>query len=182
MTNIEDGIKNKCFTIPDVRFAEKKKYAPLSFFLSIAWIGVFSVCMVDWASIIGHFAGIPSVVMGLTFLAAGTSVPDLLSSVIVAKRGYGDMAVSSSVGSNIFDVLVGLPFPWLLYSLVKGQDVMVASDNIGVSLFILLVMLITVVISFVASNWHLTPCLGYSMFGLYLVFVAQDLFRQKWDC
>ena len=47
-------------------------------------------------------------VMGLTFLAAGTSIPDLLTSVIVAKKGFGDMAVSSSVGSNLFDITVGL--------------------------------------------------------------------------
>ena len=46
-------------------------------------------------------------VMGLTFLAAGTSVPDLITSVLVAKQGKGDMAVSSSVGSNIFDVTIG---------------------------------------------------------------------------
>ena len=46
-------------------------------------------------------------VMGLTFLAAGTSIPDLLTSVIVAKKGFGDMSVSSSVGSNLFDVTVG---------------------------------------------------------------------------
>ena len=46
-------------------------------------------------------------VMGLTFLAAGTSVPDLITSVLVAQQGKGDMAVSSSVGSNIFDVTVG---------------------------------------------------------------------------
>jgi len=45
--------------------------------------------------------------MGLTFLAAGTSIPDLITSVIVAKKGFGDMAVSSSVGSNIFDVTIG---------------------------------------------------------------------------
>ena len=45
--------------------------------------------------------------MGLTFLAAGTSIPDLFTSVIVAKKGFGDMAVSSSVGSNIFDVTIG---------------------------------------------------------------------------
>lgn len=45
--------------------------------------------------------------MGLTFLAAGTSIPDLITSVIVARKGFGDMAVSSSVGSNIFDVTVG---------------------------------------------------------------------------
>ena len=48
--------------------------------------------------------------MGLTFLAAGTSIPDLITSVIVARKGFGDMAVSSSVGSNIFDVTVGYVF------------------------------------------------------------------------
>ena len=46
--------------------------------------------------------------MGLTFLAAGTSIPDLITSVIVARKGFGDMGVSSSVGSNICDVTVGL--------------------------------------------------------------------------
>ena len=46
-------------------------------------------------------------IMGLTFLAAGTSIPDLITSVIVARKGFGDMAVSSSVGSNIFDVTAG---------------------------------------------------------------------------
>lgn len=49
----------------------------------------------------------PSEIMGLTFLAAGTSIPDLITSVLVARKGFGDMAVSSSVGSNIFDVSVG---------------------------------------------------------------------------
>lgn len=50
--------------------------------------------------------------MGLTMLAAGTSIPDLITSVIVARKGLGDMAVSSSVGSNIFDITVGYrPFP-----------------------------------------------------------------------
>ena len=82
------------------------------FFASICWIGVYSYVMVNSAEIIGNTLTIPPVVMGVTFLAAGTSVPDLLSSVIVARMGEGDMAVSSSIGSNIFDILVGLPFPW----------------------------------------------------------------------
>ena len=63
--------------------------------------------------------------MGLTFLAAGTSVPGLLTSVLVAMKGEGDMAVSSSIGSNIFDVTVGLPLPWLVFTLVKQKHVSV---------------------------------------------------------
>lgn len=104
------------FTIPDVRRPGKGRWCYFSFLLSIGWIGAFSYLMVSWAEIIGNTIGIPSVIMGLTILAAGTSVPDLLSSVIVARRGAGDMAVSSSIGSNIFDILVGLPVPWLLFS------------------------------------------------------------------
>ena len=46
-------------------------------------------------------------IMGLTFLAAGTSIPDLITSVLVARKGFGDMAVSSSIGSNLFDVTIG---------------------------------------------------------------------------
>ena len=58
--------------------------------------------------------------MGLTFLAAGTSVPDLITSVLVAKQGKGDMAVSSSVGSNIFDVTVG----YIVTSIVHLEELL----------------------------------------------------------
>ena len=63
----------------------------------IHW-GQFSYIMVWMADVIGQVAKIPIEIMGLTFLAAGTSVPDLITSVIVAKKGLGDMAVSSSIG------------------------------------------------------------------------------------
>ena len=66
--------------------------------------------------------GVPDSIMGLTLLAAGTSIPDALSSVAVAKRGHGDMAVSSSIGSNIFDILFGLPVPWLIATLMRGIE------------------------------------------------------------
>ena len=112
-------IATAAFTIPDVRRQgmEKGLWCYLAFLLSIVWIGFYSYFMVGWAELVGNFVGIPPYIMGLTFLAAGTSVPDLLSSVIVARRGEGDMAVSSSIGSNIFDILVGLPLPWLIFAI-----------------------------------------------------------------
>ena len=56
----------------------------------------------------------PFTLMGLTIVAAGTSVPDAISSVVVAKSGEGDMAVSNAIGSNVFDILLGLGLPFLL--------------------------------------------------------------------
>lgn len=162
------------FTVPDVQRPGYEKWCYASFFLSIAWIGGFSYFMVDWAEIVGNTFGIPDELMGLTVLAAGTSVPDLLSSVIVARRGQGDMAVSSSVGSNIFDILVGLPLPWILYSAAnKGTPVVIGSDGLVVSLLILVGMIVLVIISIHCQGWKLTKVLGGIMFLLYIVFLVQ---------
>ena len=157
-----------------------ENWYPLSFLLAIGWVGVFSAFMVDWATKIGCVVGIPDAVMGLTFLAAGTSVPDLLTSVVVAKQGHGDMAVSSSIGSNIFDVLVGLPLPWLCYALVNDATpgyVGVEAPTLFFSLILLLLMIVAVITSIHLSGWKMTKSLGYSMFGLYGLFVIQDLLR-----
>ena len=74
--------------------------------------------------------------MGLTLLAAGTSVPDLLTSVIVARMGEGDMALSSSIGSNIFDILVGLPLPWVCYTAWNKTVITVSLWPVFVFLFV----------------------------------------------
>merc|ERR1712226_414993 len=145
-------------------------------------IGVFSVLMVDWTVLIGEMFGIPDVVMGVTFLAAGTSVPDLLSSVIVAKKGEGDMAVSSSIGSNIFDITVGLPLPWLAFIAITQESVKVGADNLGISVMVLLLMVVAVIVSIMIAKWVMTKTLGYVMFGLYVCFIIQDLSRADWSC
>lgn len=88
-------------------------------------------------TIIGTTLGIPDTVMGLTFVAAGVSIPDALSSIAVIKEGYGDMAVSNAVGSNVFDILVCLGLPWLIQTtiLVPGGHVNVISKGIPLYIF-----------------------------------------------
>merc|ERR1711907_107955 len=127
-----------------------------------------------WAICVGDFIGIPQEVMGLVVLAAGTSVPDLITSVIVAREGHGDMAVSSSIGSNIFDVTVGLPLPWLAYNMIKGIPAKVTSCSLGTSIIVLIVMITCVIGTVAASNWRMTKTLGYTMLVLYVIFIAQD--------
>jgi sodium/potassium/calcium exchanger 2 len=95
------------------------------------------------------------------------------------------MAVSSSIGSNIFDILVGLPVPWLLYCLINGGQIDVGGGNVrteffysvGFSLVLLILMLISVIVTIAMSGWRMTKGLGYSMFGLYLCFVVIEIIR-----
>lgn len=54
---------------------------------------------------IAHILGLPEVVIGLTLVAVGTSVPELAVSVIAALRNHADVAIGNVLGSNIFNLL-----------------------------------------------------------------------------
>ncbi|XP_078532080.1 sodium/potassium/calcium exchanger 2 isoform X2 [Lissotriton helveticus] len=160
-------------TLPDVRNPSSRKFFPITFFGSITWIAIFSYLMVWWAHQVGETVGITEEIMGLTILAAGTSIPDLITSVIVARKGLGDMAVSSSVGSNIFDITVGLPLPWLIYSMSHTMaPIAVSSNGLFCAIVLLFIMLLFVIISIAVCKWRMNKFLGFTMFGLYLVFLV----------
>uniref|UniRef100_A0A672YCB9 Sodium/potassium/calcium exchanger 1 n=1 Tax=Sphaeramia orbicularis TaxID=375764 RepID=A0A672YCB9_9TELE len=160
-------------TVPDVRNQKSKKFFVLTFLGSIVWIAVFSYLMVWWAHQVGETIGISEEIMGLTILAAGTSIPDLITSVIVARKGLGDMAVSSSVGSNIFDITVGLPVPWLMFSAIHGMaPVAVSSNGLFCAIVLLFLMLLFVIISIALCKWKMNKILGFTMFLLYFIFLV----------
>ncbi|KAM4618237.1 sodium/potassium/calcium exchanger 1 [Polymixia lowei] len=160
-------------TVPDVRNPLSRKFFAATFLGSILWIAVFSYLMVWWAHQVGETIGISEEIMGLTILAAGTSIPDLITSVIVARKGLGDMAVSSSVGSNIFDITVGLPIPWLLYSASNDfAPVQVSSNGLFCAIVLLFLMLLFVIISIASCKWKMNKLLGSTMFLLYFIFLV----------
>merc|ERR1711865_107511 len=171
------------YTVPDVRAEGKKGKFALAFVGAICWIGCYSFLMVEWATLIGDECGIPETVMGLTFLAAGTSIPDLLTSVIVARRGHGDMAVSSSIGSNIFDVLIGLPVPWFLYTIIGSVQsgsvtetyVPIKSESLIFMCLLLFLMVALVITTVHLCGWRLLIKLGYMMMLFYFAFLAISL-------
>merc|ERR1712046_219270 len=147
-------------------------------------IAVLDYVMVWMATLFGKVAHIPDPVMGLTFLAAGTSIPDALSSLAVARKGHGDMAVSSSVGSNIFDILVGLPIPWILWTgCVKlgkpDGEIPIKSDNLTIMVGTLFIMVALVVTSIHVCEWKLTIRLGSIFMALYFLFIIESVILES---
>mmetsp|Transcript_4404 Transcript_4404/g.5108 ORF Transcript_4404/g.5108 Transcript_4404/m.5108 type:complete len:550 (+) Transcript_4404:267-1916(+) len=145
--------------------------ALFGFFMSLVFIAFFTGIMVYAAETFGKTLGIDELIMGYTILAAGTSAPDLLSSVFVALKGEGGMAVSSSIGSNIFDITVGLPIPWLISTGI-GNVVEIQASSILVSLGTLFLMLVSVVVVTMQQGWKLTKPLAMAMMVLYFVFLV----------
>uniref|UniRef100_A0A8C5AN93 Solute carrier family 24 member 4b n=1 Tax=Gadus morhua TaxID=8049 RepID=A0A8C5AN93_GADMO len=162
------------FTIPNCAKPRWEKFFMLSFILSTVWIAIFSYLMVWMVTIIGFTLGIPDVIMGITFLAAGTSVPDCIASLIVARQGLGDMAVSNTIGSNVFDILVGLGVPWALQTMCVdyGSEVMINSRGLVYSVVLLLGSVGLTVLGIHLNNWRLTPKLGCTVLVLYAIFLC----------
>ena len=162
-------------TIPKCESEAMEKFFLLTCLMSIAWIVAITYFMVDWAARLGAVLGVPQILMGLVVLAAGTSIPDALSSIVVAQQGMGDMAVANAIGSNIFDIWLGLGLPWLCVLPFEGGKVNVSTDslllNIGIMFFVLLVYASAIMY----SNWRLTRRTGVFLIGMYALYAVYNI-------
>ncbi|XP_024139689.1 sodium/potassium/calcium exchanger 3 isoform X1 [Oryzias melastigma] len=168
-------------TVPNCSQPPWERWYLLTFLSSTLWIALFSYLMVWMVTIISYTLGIPEVIMGITFLAAGTSVPDCMASLIVARQGLGDMAVSNSIGSNIFDVLLGLGFPWALRTLIVsyGSVVTINSRGLVYSVILLLASVALTVLCVHLNRWRLDRRLGLCLLLLYTIFLLCSVGFEK---
>ena len=74
-------------TVPNSKKKTWAKFYLLTFVMSLVWLSIFSYLMVWMITIIGYTFLIPDTVMGITLIAFGASIPDCLSSLLVAKNG-----------------------------------------------------------------------------------------------
>jgi len=148
------------YTIPDCRIDERKHLYPLTFTMSIVWIGLLSFLMVDFAGRAGCIIGVPEFLMGLVVLSVGTSVPDALSSILVARNGQGNMAVCNVLGSNVFNILLGLGLPWLIANLMYGKPYYTGDTSIVEPALILFAYLFALILILVVFKWQLSGQMG----------------------
>lgn len=164
------------FTIPDCEKPRFKKWFPLTFMMCIIWIGSLSYVVAWMITIIGDTLKIPDSVMGITFLAAGTSVPEAVSSVIVAKQGHGSMGISNSIGSNTFDILLCLGLPWFIKATfmptIPGKLwVGINSAGIEYNAISLLSTLLMLYIAFSLNKFKLDKRVGRACLLMYAAFL-----------
>ncbi len=89
---------------------DKKK--PMAVWLSIVWIIVGLACLiggsnlfVEGATKVAEHIGVSEAVIGLTIVAGGTSLPELATSVVSARKGNSGIAIGNVLGSNVFNIL-----------------------------------------------------------------------------
>ncbi|XP_028395177.1 sodium/potassium/calcium exchanger 5-like [Dendronephthya gigantea] len=160
-------------TIPDCRVASWESWYIVTFVMSIVWMGLHSYVLVWAVSVIGVTIGIPECIMGLTLLAAGSSIPDAIASLVMAEQGLGDMALANAIGSNIFDMLC-LSIPWLLSTTIvhPNSQVLIQGGNI---VYVSMTLFGTVALALAIlyyNEWRLDRKLGAAMMTSYLFFLS----------
>ena len=146
------------------------------FFVSIGLIGLFSWVLVESAIKISEIINVPEAFIALTVLAIGTSIPDLLSSIIVARQKRGGMAVTNAIASNIFDVLIGMGIPFLILIIMYGKEVAIKTDSLISSTGLLIISIVGMIILLIINRWNIGKRMGYSLLAFYIAFLLYEFF------
>lgn len=86
---------------------------------------VLSSRMIVWGAVnIATAIGLSEVIIGLTIVAVGTSLPELVSSIIAAKKGEDEMALGNVIGSNIFNTLAVVGVAAIIAPMSVPQEIL----------------------------------------------------------
>lgn len=124
---------------------------------------------VDAASRIAIDLGMSQTLVGLTIVSIGTSLPELVTSVVAARKNEVDMAVGNAVGSNIFNILMVLG----IASAISPMSLI--SENV-IDILVLIIFSI-VVWAFARSEKKITRREGIVMVLMYLIYSAYIIMR-----
>ncbi len=148
---------------------------PLLILAGLAMLVFGANWLVEGAVTIARNLGVSELVIGLTIVAAGTSLPELATSVVAAIKGERDIAVGNIVGSNIFNIFSVLG----ISTLVAGGNVPVSSTLLNVDVPIMIGVALSCLPVFV-SGYLISRANGiiwlamYGLYVLYLVLNAQS--------
>ncbi len=157
--------------------AEEKEKKKKAWWLNLIFIvaGLVGIILggnfvVDSSSNIALELGMSELLVSLTIVAVGTSLPELVTSVVAAKKGENDIAVGNAIGSCLFNIVLILGISSMIYpvSLELYQ------------LIDLIVMIIAVVLVFVFSfkDYHVQKWQGVILILLYLIYLVYIVIRK----
>ena len=154
---------------------EKEEYMPILKAFAYTLGGIIMVVLgsnfvVDSASKIAISLGVSQKMIGLTIVALGTSLPELVTSVTATRKGEYDIAIGNIVGSNIFNIGVVIGIPVTIFGGI---------NHINFNYIDVVVMLISAILLFVFTfkNKKLTKKAGITFLLLFLVYYGYVIFK-----
>lgn len=140
----------------------------LAFLVGIGAILLGSRLLIDYGSALARLCGVPASVIGVTMVAVGTSLPELVTAVTALMKREAALTVGNIIGANVIDLTLILP----VCAAVSGGSLPIGRQTAALDLpFCLLLCLLSVVPPWVTgrfSRWQ-----GGALLGLYGLYVGQ---------
>jgi len=141
---------------------------PLSIIMTLSGLALLffgGKVLVDNAVILAKLAGLSEILIGLTIVAVGTSLPELATSVIATIHGHDDIAIGNIVGSNIFNVfwILGLTATMLQLPFNPATNI-----DVGVGVIATLLLFLAM---FIGHKHKFDRWQGATFLGLYAIYI-----------
>lgn len=135
--------------------------------IGVALLTFGSRLLVDGSTTIARMWGVSELIIGLTIVAIGTSLPEVATSVLAALRGQRDIAVGNAVGSNIFNLLSVLG----LSSIIAPQGIAVSESAMAFDVPVMIAVAVACVPIFL-SGWVIARWEGCLLFFFYVAYTT----------
>ena len=152
---------------------EVKIMSPLKSIIAIV-VGVVCIILggdfvVDGASAIAMKLGMSENLVGMTIVAIGTSLPELVTSMVAAKKGESDLALGNAIGSNIFNIVFVLGFSAVVSPMTV--DILAVIDTVAV------IAVSALTLGFAATGKKINRAEGAIMVAAYVGYFVYMLVR-----
>jgi cation:H+ antiporter len=135
------------------------------FLLGAAGVVVGSMLLVKNARVLAEWLDVPELVVGLTAVAVGTSLPEYVTAITATLKGHGELGVGNVIGANILDLV------WVLgvSALTRPLHLERQTQVLDLPLMLLIMVLLVVMIGNDSSlkRWE-----GAVLFGVYMLYLA----------
>ncbi|KAK8966923.1 Cation/calcium exchanger 5 [Platanthera guangdongensis] len=157
--------------------SEHTPTAVAAFVMSVVWISTMAGELLNCLSAIGTILDLPPAILGLTVLAWGNSVGDLVADVALARAGQPATAMAGCFAGPMFNMLVGLGSALVMetISLYPGSFHLQLHVGIVVAFAFLLLSLMGSLLVVAWFRFRVPRFWGYTLIGLYLAFTALSL-------
>jgi len=126
--------------------------------IGVALLYVGAILTVDNAVILAKEFGLSEKIIGLTVIAIGTSLPELITSIIAIRKGHTDIGIGTIIGSNIYNILMIMGVGAVLGGVMIGSDVYV---DYAIMIIFSLSLLIAIKTGIISKVMGICLTIGY---------------------
>jgi cation:H+ antiporter len=126
--------------------------------IGIVLLYVGAILTVDNAVVLAQEFGLSEKIIGLTVIAIGTSLPELITSIIAIRKGHADIGIGNIIGSNIYNILMIMGVGAVLGGVMVGADVYV---DYAIMIIFSLSLLIALKTGFIGKTMGICLTIGY---------------------